>query len=104
MTTQPFNPDWTVAPAALLREAMAERHHTTRDLATKMALTSAQPRALAVYHQAITDTLARQPMPAWLPDALDAAGYGSHRTWANLETQYRADLAAGRTDTTEEPQ
>ena len=101
----PFNPDWTVAPAATLHELMTERHWTVARLAAHIAATTygtGHYWPVAKAAEGIHAVLARQPMPVEFPAAMHHAlgGAPAASFWDNHERLYRRDLAAGRKDTT----
>jgi len=102
----PFSPDWTVAPAATLAEVMVDRGYTVESLAAVMCMTAAgrptHAAGQAAMEDALRGILARRPMPPDLPGLLELATGVKAIMWQGLEDQYRADLRAGRTDTTKE--
>jgi|SRR5215469_17780739 len=98
-TEYPFNPDWTVAPAATLREWLAEHHMTSGELAAR-CFSYAEGHGLAEVNAAIVAVLNKQPMAEWLPPLLGEVTGARAAFWWNLETIYRDDLAAGRKDVT----
>lgn len=98
MAAEPFNPDWTVAPAATLQEWM-DNHGASITILADIAHPAVMDREqAAVLLQAVLD---RGPYAQVTADLLAHVTGVSARLWLALERQYRADLAAGRTDTTE---
>ena len=100
MDGHPFDPDWTLAPAALLREVMSERGWTELTLAAKCATAPGSrwntPAALA----RVRAVLDRQPFTEEIA-VMIAAGTGTAVSfWLNAERIYREALAAGKTDVT----
>jgi hypothetical protein len=94
-----FNPDWTIAPAATLREWMKQKNVTRGALARQCG------RGLAADLKAsliIAGVLNREPLAESHAEMLERGTGIPVRAWLNLERGYRADLAAGRTDTTPE--
>jgi hypothetical protein len=93
-----FKPDWTLAPAACLREWMAENNLSIRVLAA-----TAVGRAYAdEAARLITEVLDRKPLTAAHALVL-ARGTGiPEGFWRNYEHNYRAGLAAGLEDCTGE--
>jgi plasmid maintenance system antidote protein VapI len=90
--SEPFDPDWTIAPGVTLREWREENK-----LPASAAATCCGRMPLAMYEaiesgkRKITDQIA---------EAL-AHGTGIPASfWLNFERRYRADLKAGRKDTT----
>ena len=99
-TGVPFNPDWTVAPANMLAEVMEDRGYTVQSLAGAMHLATDGAAKPADTEHALRSLLAREPMNPALPGLLERTTNVPASAWQRLETQYRADLRAGRTDTT----
>lgn len=88
-----FDPDWTIAPGETLREWREENK-----LGTKAAATTCAGMARGRY-EAIES--GQEKITADIAAAL-AHGTGIPATlWLNLERRYRADLKAGKTDTTD---
>jgi len=97
----PFNPDWTVAPAGTLRELIEQQATTPERLAGIAARRFprvTEKDALA----AIRGVLNRQPYDGRTAAILGAVTGTPAMFWVNLEANYRADLAAGKTDTSED--
>jgi hypothetical protein len=88
-----FDPDWTLAPIAIVRECITEGRGGR--LATP-AMLDATERAL---FRQVQD---KQPFGGPAADLLEKETGVPARMWINLETHYRADLAAGRKDTTDD--
>jgi hypothetical protein len=94
-----FDPDWTIAPAATLRAWMKENDLTRGALAVRCGRGESDIKAGLI----IQDVLNREPLLESHAEMLErGTGVPAH-LWLNLERIYRADLAAGRTDTTPEP-
>lgn len=93
-----FNPDWTLAPAALLREWMTGNDRTLGGLATALAASGLASENEA--RIAVQEVLDRSPLVELHAAMLDCCTGIPARTWLNWESGYRTDLAAGRTDTT----
>jgi hypothetical protein len=87
--SESFDPDWTLAPAALLREWLAEHGH--------------EPVWLAWTPEEgllVLDVLGRRPLADAHAELLERRTGVPAQHWLNRERQYRTDLAAGRKDTT----
>lgn len=96
--THPFKPDWTIAPSETLRDLLSERGMSARVLSIACGGRRVKPPAWDL----ITDVLKHDPLTQAHADCL-ARGTGvPARTWIALETRYRADLAAGLRDATED--
>ena len=85
-----FDPDWTIAPGETLREWAAENGLPPRTAARACDMWPALFAGICA---------ARVPITQPLADALRHGTGISARLWLNLERRYRADLAAGKTDT-----
>jgi hypothetical protein len=98
-----FRPDWTLAPAATLREWMRENEMTVRVLTWVSCDRSGDERASHERARTlIQDALDRRPLTEEHAKVL-ARGTGvSAAFWNALEHNYRAGLAAGLTDITPE--
>jgi hypothetical protein len=92
MSEEPFNPDWTLAPLALLRELIGEDRGGA--LATPDSLPEDERRLLA-------EVEARDYLTPLHAALLERETGVPARVWTAYEKQYRADLAAGRKDTTD---
>lgn len=93
-----FRPDWTLAPAAPLREWMSENHYTLGTLATRCGHGDAdEVEGLALL---IRDVLDREPLLAAHAEVLERGTGISTDFWLRYERIYREDLARGATDTT----
>lgn len=87
-----FDPDWTIAPGATLRDWREENGLGVQAAATTCAR---MPRELYERIEAGSQKIT--------PDLAAALAHGTQipaRLWLNLERRYRADLKAGKTDTT----
>jgi len=93
-----FDPDWTIAPAATLREWMEDHDLTAGALARRCGRGEADIKAALL----IRDVLDREPLGAAHAEMLEHGTDVPARAWLSLERNYRADLEAGRTDTTPE--
>ncbi len=93
-----FRPDWTLAPAATLREWMRENGLSVRVLAVAAAGKWHKGAAAEV----IQEVLDRKPLTEEHAKVL-ARGTGIPASfWAGFEHNYRAGLAAGLADVTPE--
>lgn len=93
-----FKPDWTLAPAACLREWMTENNLSVRVLAAAAVGRAHADEAAEL----ITEVLACKPLTEVHARIL-AKGTGiSEGFWRNYEHNYRAGLAAGLKDCTPE--
>lgn len=91
-----FKPDWTLAPAACLREWMAENNLSVHVLATAAVGRAHADEAARL----IAEVLERKPLTEQHARIL-ARGTGiSESFWRNYEHNYRAGLAAGLKDCT----
>ncbi len=105
MADIPFDPDWTVAPAATLEDWLGERGI---DVSGKHAMAAGEyghlPAGRKIGAQnataAINAVLDRQPLTEPMARTLWEVTGISIEFWLNFERQYRADLAAGRKDVT----
>jgi hypothetical protein len=94
-----FRPDWTLAPAVTLRVWMRQAGIHAEALACR-AHAATGGGHLAEMTAAIRQVLDREPLTGTHAAVL-AAGTGiPARYWLALEEDYRAGLAAGRTDIT----
>lgn len=92
-----FDPDWTLAPAALLREWLEQGGMSADDLAaTALARTQGKYQALPL----VRAVLACEPLGDAHAAVLEAGTKIPARTWLNWEVSYRDGLARGRTDVT----
>lgn len=95
-----FNPGWTIAPAATLREWMSENGLSVSVLATASRTYWAEDKEELA--RLIQEVLDRKPLTARHAQVL-ARGTGiSTYFWLNYEHNYRAGLAVGLTDVTSE--
>jgi hypothetical protein len=95
---EPWRPDWTLAPAALLRDWMEENGVSIGLLAGLCGRGDADIKAGLI----IKDVLGRKPLMEAHAEILERGTGIPARTWLNSERIYREDLAADRTDTTED--
>lgn len=97
-----FRPDWTIAPSETLREWMDDNGMNVRVLASSavwLGPKSVSKDAAAVH---IQDVLDRKPLTAAHAMTL-ARGTGIDvRFWLALEHNYRAGLAAGLKDASDD--
>jgi hypothetical protein len=93
-----FDPDWTLAPAAALRDWMEANGLTRGALARRCGRGEADVKAGLV----IQDVLGREPLLESHAEMLERGTGIPARVWLRREHIYRADLAAGRKDTTPE--
>jgi plasmid maintenance system antidote protein VapI len=96
--TKEFDPDWTLAPAAYLRDWMDENGLTPAALARQCGRGEADIKASLI----IEDALGREPLLESHAGMLERGTGISAQFWLTLESNYRADLAAGRKDMTPE--
>lgn len=87
-----FDPDWTIAPGATLRDWIEETGLTVRS--TAVACGRMDPERM----QRIID--GKQRITKDDAARLHAGTDIPARLWLNLERRYRADLVAGKKDTT----
>lgn len=92
-----LSPDWTMAPAATLRDWMTE-HGVSPNLLALWCGTGVQAQAELL----ISDVLSRKPLLQPHAEMLELGTRIPARSWLNRERDYRADLAAGRKDVTPE--
>jgi hypothetical protein len=93
-----FDPDWTIAPAAMLRDWMNE-HGMTPGL---LALWCGSGEVQAEADRLIGEVLDRKPLTDSHARMLELGTLISADMWLGFERRYRDDLAAGRIDTTPE--
>lgn len=93
-----FKPDWTLAPAAILREWLKDNGLSVPVLA--VACGGKAHIATSTAH--IQSVLDREPMSELTAMVLAEGTRVSAKFWLGLEHSYRAGLAAGLTDSTPE--
>lgn len=93
-----FNPDWTLAPAALLNAWMAEHAVDVGQLARLGGRGNADFKARLL----INEVLARMPLSQAHAEVLARGTNTSVDYWLGCERNYRQDLALGRRDVTPE--
>jgi HTH-type transcriptional regulator / antitoxin HigA len=98
MSPYPFDPDWTLAPAALLREWLEERGHTRGSLARAAGRGETDIKAGLL----TDDVLAKRPLGTAHAEMLERGTGIPARLWLSYEANYRRDLAAGRKDVTDD--
>ena len=91
-----FRPDWTIAPASMVRFYLEENN-----LSVRVALAGSVPRhrrdeAAAMVGQ----VLAKEPLTGEHARLLEGATGIPAQFWLTFEHNYRAGLAAGLTDAT----
>jgi plasmid maintenance system antidote protein VapI len=91
-----FDPDWTVAPAEILREWMTDNRATLTGMARKAASDGSCEVLSAAF--LIREILGRRELSARHAATLERATGIPEHAWTALEKRYRDDLAAGRTD------
>lgn len=92
-----FDPDWTIAPARVLRFCMDEHHFSPAILAHACGADADHlGEALAL----IQEVLDRKPLTEVHAALLARGTFVPEQFWLSLERGYRNDLAAGRKDTT----
>jgi plasmid maintenance system antidote protein VapI len=95
--SEEFKPDWTLAPAATLREWMKENGLTPGELAVACLGRQGKSKALAL----IEDVLSRKPLTREHATMLWRGTGVASSFWLGFEHNYRAGLAAGLTDVSE---
>lgn len=90
--------DWTIAPAAILREWMKEHDLAAGALARRYGRGESDIEA----DLPIEDVLDRKPLGESHAESLERGTGIPARFWLNLEAGYRRDLEAGRKDTTDD--
>jgi hypothetical protein len=95
--THPFTPDWTLAPAATLREWMEDNNLSVPVLAVA-AMGRAGRGEAAVLIQEVLD---REPLTERHALVLQRGTGVPGKFWLALEHGYRSGLAAGLKDITE---
>lgn len=90
-----WNPDWTLAPAATLADWLEENGLTVR--AAGMSVQRSRRQAAEI---AMLEVLDRWPLTADHAGLLHLVTGIKARFWARYEENYRAGLAAGKTDVT----
>lgn len=93
----PFDPDWVLAPAALLRSWLKEQAMTEDELAVG-CWPAADPDTA---QRAIEAALAKEPLTEEYLAAIATGTRTSITTWRNAERIYREGLAAGKKDVTD---
>lgn len=97
MRMHEFDPDWTLAPAALLEEWLEQGGMSAEDLAVAaLARTGGRYQALPL----IEAVLACEQLGDAHAAVLEAATAIPARLWLGWEAGYRDSLAKGRTDVT----
>lgn len=89
-----FNPDWTVAPAEFLEE-WRERNQLSDNA---LALIGGGREGWADALRMLAEVEGRRPLGEAHARMLERITQIPARMWLRLEAGYRADLAAGRTD------
>ena len=97
--TLPFNPDWTLAPAALLNEWLDEHPGITPQILADACARGDELPAVEA-ELLIGEVLDRKPLRSIHAAVLERGTHIPARHWLNWEKQYRAGLAAGRKDVT----
>jgi plasmid maintenance system antidote protein VapI len=93
-----FRPDWVVAPAESLQDWMDENHLSPRVL----AVACGGRGHLAWTLPLIEDVLERRPLTRHHAHVIAIGTGTSERFWLNLEHNYRAGLAAGLKDASDD--
>ena len=88
MSGAPFDPDWCLAPAALLR-----------DVLTESGIEYAKGSTAALL---VAQVMRCDPLTETHAEMLDELLHVPARVWLQWEQNYRDGLAAGKTDTTPE--
>jgi hypothetical protein len=95
----PFNPDWTVAPAATFLDWLLENDKSVGEIAAQVAVTTHGAPDQAEITERLEAVLDRKPMDLATAALLHLGTGISLSFWLNYEATYRRDLAIGRTDT-----
>jgi hypothetical protein len=98
--TFPFNPDWTVAPAATLDDWMDENGVDLDDLANRIVHGRTDTGHYDAIKAQLRKVLAKDPVDGDTAIMLQLCTGIPVSFWVNHEANYRRDLAAGKTDTT----
>jgi hypothetical protein len=96
--TFPFTPNWVLAPSETLKDWLSENGMSPRVLAVACGGKNRKPEALAL----ITEVLERKPLTEDHAKSLARGTFIPARMWLALESNYRAGLAAGLTDASED--
>jgi hypothetical protein len=96
--TRPFAPDWCLAPSETLKDWLSENGMSPRVLSVACGGRQHKPAALAL----IAEVLDRKPLTQLHADCLARGTQVSARFWLALEHNYRAGLAAGLKDVSED--
>jgi plasmid maintenance system antidote protein VapI len=87
-----FDPDWTIAPGATLKDWREENGLGPKSAATACAMDRETFERIETGKRKITQVIAcKLQQGTGIPATL----------WLNLEKRYRADLAAGKVDTSD---
>ena len=95
-----FDPDWTIAPGATLREWMDDNGMTVRTLAVSSRALGPRTVTKDAAEALIREVLDRKPLTAEHATTLARGTRVPTYFWLNMEHSYRAGLAAGLTDAT----
>jgi plasmid maintenance system antidote protein VapI len=93
-----FKPDWTIAPGAMLRFWLEENNLSPEVLAVTCGGRAYKATALAL----ITEVLDRKPLRELNALCLERGTGISAQFWLNFEHNYRAGLAAGLVDASDD--
>jgi hypothetical protein len=95
-----FKPDWTIAPAAHLREWLDDNGAQPGLLASVCAGRDRERHAAAL--ALVQEVLNRKPLTEAHAAVLERGTFIPARMWLALEHNYRAGLAAGLKDVTDD--
>lgn len=90
--TAPFNPDWCMAPSALIVEEILERGWTLESLSERSGIN---------LHDILDVTERFKPIDTEFARRFGEATGTSAEIWLRLDLGYRVGLAAGKQDVTE---
>ena len=96
--THPFAPNWCLAPSETLKDWLSENGMSARVLSVACGGKQNKPAALAL----ITDVLERKPLTEVHAACLARGTQVPARFWLALEQGYRAGLAAGLIDASDD--
>lgn len=104
--TEPFDPDWVIAPSETLRELITESvPMPTIEMSAAVMSTAYGGRNTGAHvyaEQKLLDVLARKPLTEEHIRVLAVCTHISGALWRNLEHNYRVGLAAGKKDLSDE--
>lgn len=96
----PFTPDWCIAPSETLKEWMEENGIRPGMIAAACAGRDKERHDAA--KRMVEEVLARQPLTEGHAAVLERGTFISARFWLAMEHNYRAGLAAGLEDVSDD--